>query len=513
MNRERRKGGRHKLVAIGDSLAQGFKNGGVYRTDLSFPALIARCMGKKTVFDTPSFVGQAGIPINLEVLVRGLSDEFGDKIPRRRYPAVMMHLYRTLRRIKNYWEREENHKGRGRDLPYHNQGVWGFAANDTWLMTEQGCQSHLHQNRPAYSVFSVLPDHAMYITGRLVLNPGFNPQFSHNNQIDNVARLHSDGGVENLIVCAGHNNFVGALSSLSIRYSEPGFLDRPHHERSYTVYRPKHFEEEIRHLYTRISKLGISRVFVPTYPYLTIPPATRGVNFPHRNHNGGYFDYYTRFWIWDEDFNPEKHPHLTRDEAIELDMLADQYNQIICEQAEAFGFHVVPVHKYVHAVARRRQGLLAVRPYPPEFKDALKRHPMTSHLVTPENRVQLTTDFIRVDEETGKLIRGGIFSLDGLHPSTIGYGLIANIYMMYMQKEGVQFERPFDWDWLIEQEELISNPPALLSELRLLLRFLSMGRRERITRFGQNVLQQLLEQFDRDRKTRDAGNLFDKGNR
>ncbi len=495
---------KHKLVAIGDSMSQGFKNGGVYRTDLSFPALLARCFPPDVSFDVPSFSGQAGIPLNIEVLVRGLSEEFGDSISWSQYLPVMRNLYSTLRRIKNYWEDDDYHLNRKRDLPYHNQGVWGFAANDSWLMTEKKCREFYYQNKPRYSVFSVLPDHAMYITGRLVLNPGFDQEFENNSQIDNVVRLNDDGGVENLIVCTGHNNIAGALSALKIIYTEnDDFMSMHHYEREFTVYRPEHFEAEMRHLYEQIAVLDIPNVFVPTLPYMTIPPVTRGVNENRQHNHSGYFDYYTRFWVWDEDFDPEKHPHLTKHEAIELDQLIDRYNVIIGNLADEFGFHLVPVGKYVTAVARRRLGLNAVRPYPPEFIESLKKNPATAHLVNPDDSVRLSTDFLRVDEETRKISQGGIFSLDGLHPSTIGYGLIANVYQMVMEDAGVNFEKPLDWDFIVENETLVSDPPYLLSELRLLLRFLSMGRQERITKLGQNVLQQLLDQFGR-RKTEEV---------
>jgi hypothetical protein len=175
----------------------------------------------------------------------------------------------------------------------------------------------------------------------------------------------------------------------------------------------------------------------------------------------------------------------------------DQYNSIISNLDAEYDFHVVPVHKYVSAVARRRLGVDAVRPYPPDFIEALKRNEATSHLVTPDGKVKLSTDYLRVDEDSGKVIQGGIFSLDGLHPSTIGYGLIANIYMMAMKETGVRFEKPMDWNFIIQNETIVSNPPYLLTQLRLVLRFFSMGRQERFTRLGQNILQQLLDAFSR----------------
>ena len=40
-----------------------------------------------------------------------------------------------------------------------------------------------------------------------------------------------------------------------------------------------------------------------------------------------------------------------------------------------------------------------------------------------------------------------------------------------MQKAGVLFQKSFDWDYAISQDYLVNNPPVLLSELRLALRY------------------------------------------
>ncbi|MEX0770842.1 MAG: hypothetical protein WD035_08925 [Balneolaceae bacterium] len=487
----------HKLAVIGDSMGQGFQNGGIYRTDLSFPALLVRCFEPPTRFEVPSFSAQGGIPLNLEVLVRGLSEEFGNTLTWKHYVPAGIHLIRTLKRIKNHWEGSSRDLRVPRSEPWHNQSIWGFAAKDSWMMTEKLCRKYIRENKPQYTIFNVLPDQAMYITGRLVLNPSFKPEYQDDNQLENIRRLHEDGGVENLIVCTGHNNFVGALSALKLVYTKPDDLGASNFNRSYTVYRPEHFEKEMRGLFEKIGKLDIPNIVVPTYPYITIPPVTRGVNESKEKNHDGYFDYYTRFWIWDEDFNPNKHPHLNKNEAIELDQLVDQYNNIIRSLSKEYGFIVAPVHRYVNAVARRRLGVNTVRPFPPAFIEALKRNSMTSHLVTPEGRVKLSTDYLRIDDETHKLMQGGIFSLDGLHPSTIGYGLIANIYRMSMAEAGVKFDKPIDWDFVIESDTLVSDPPYLLAELRQLLRFLSLGRQERFVRFGKSLLQRILETFTR----------------
>lgn len=480
---------------MGDSMAQGFKNGGIYRTDLSFPAMLARAMGDAVQFDMPSFSAQAGIPINMEVLIRGLEEEMGSEITLWNSVKAGRYVYKTLKRIKSHWEGHLRPLNIERNTPFHNQGVWGFSISDCWLIDERHSQEFIRENKGRYSVFNVLPDNAMYTTARMVLNPSFNDEFETRTMVDNVLQLQKDGGIENLIICIGHNNIVGAATKLTIVMSEESDLNAPYSKRKCTVFRPKHFEQELRTLYRKIGRLKIKRVFVPTIPYVTIPPAIRGVNLDQSTPTDGYFDYYARFWIWDEDFNPEKHPHLTRADAIFLDQTVDQYNKIIQNLADEFGFITVPVGRYVRSAARRRKLPDKVYPFPDEFIRALKNNPKTSFLVDENGQPRISTDYLRIDEKTGKIDRGGIFSLDGLHPSTIGYGLIANIYKMSMEKHGVKFESSIDWNFIINNETLVTNPPLLMHDLRLLLRFLALGRQERITMFGKSVLQQVLEAF------------------
>lgn len=481
---------------MGDSLAQGFKNGGIYRTDLSFPAMLSRAMGNGSQMNLPSFSAQAGIPINMEVLIRGLEDEYGEAINLFNTVQAGHHIYYTLKRIKSYWEGQViSLKNEDQQKPYHNQAVWGFSISDSWLLNEKFCREYIRNNKPQYSVFSVLPDQAMYTTARLVLNPTFGKQFEGHSQIDNLKELSDDGGIENLIACLGHNNIVGAVTKLKIEFSEESDLNAPFNERRCTVFRPKHFEQELRILYNKLSELDVKRVFVPTIPYVTIPPAIRGVNTGDCVPGDGYFDYYARFWIWDEDFDPDKHPHLTRDDAIKLDEIVDQYNNTIKKLADEFDFVVVPVGRYVEAAARRRHLPDTISPFPEGFIKALKKNPKTSFMVNELGQPNISTDYLRINQETGKVEKGGIFSLDGLHPSTIGYGLIANIYKMSMEKHGVKFENEIDWDFVIENETLVTDPPKLLHNLRLLLRFLALGRQEKLMVFGKGLLQEMVEVF------------------
>ncbi len=486
----------HKLAVIGDSVSQGFQNGGVYRTDLSFPSFLARCFEPEPEFDLPLFTAQGGIPLNLEVLARGLSDEFGESLSWSEYLPALKHLYTTLTRIKNHWEGNRMSLAADQPTPYHNQSLWGFAMNDAWIVTEEMSREVIESEPESFSIFNFLPLHAMYITARLVLNPTLGEKFARHSQIDNIRYLQEHGGIENLIVCMGHNNVIGAVTDLRFEYSEEEDLDKRPYERGYTVYRPEHFRREFEQLAERVSQIGAQRVITQTIPYVTIPPVTRGVNEdPSRPHEGGYFDYYTRFWIWDSDFDPGRHPYLSKEEAIALDQSVDEYNQIIRETAERYGWIVVPLNRYVSAYARRRRGGPPKIKYPPDFREAMLRNPATRQLVDDRERPRLSTEYLRTDPETGNVNRGGIFSLDGIHPTTIGYGLIAHLYRQTMEREGVQFGRPLDWDRIIASDTLVTDPPAMLGELRSLLRFLSLGRNRKVSMLKEGLLDQLLSLF------------------
>lgn len=487
-----KKEAKHKLVVVGDSLSQGFNNGGIYRTDVNFPSFLHRCFDPKPDFEQPSFTAQAGIPLNLEVLVRGLSEEFGDEITWKEYLPAASHMVRTLKRIKKYWEGGIKDLAIDKAFPYHNQSIWGFNISDSWIVNEKNSRHHIETNPERFTVFDMLPEHAKFTTARLVLNPALRSDFETHSQFDNAQILAEDGGIENLIVCLGHNNMIAAITDLKLIWSEEENLEVFPGQRTHTVYRPEHFEQQYRKMAERVSKLDAQRVFVPTLPYVTIPPVCRGVNSDLSSKRLGYFDYYTRFWIWDEDFDPDKHPYITKDEAIQLDLTMDEYNDIIKKVANEYGWHVVPMAKNVAGMARRRLGGELVRDFPKGLADALRDQESTAHLVDENGDVRLSTDYIRLDKNK-KLYKGGIFSLDGLHPTTIGYGLMANVYLKTMAKAGVKFQSSIDWKEVVAEDSLVSDPPKLLAELRYVLRFLAMGNQERFLNFSKNILGQAME--------------------
>jgi hypothetical protein len=74
----------------------------------------------------------------------------------------------------------------------------------------------------------------------------------------------------------------------------------------------------------------------------------------------------------------------------------------------------------------------------------------------------------------GGRVTGGLFALDGVHPTTIGYGIVAQEIINIMQLAGVQFlmgdgktvrRGPVlvDFDRLIREDSLISKPPTSIA--------------------------------------------------
>jgi hypothetical protein len=68
----------------------------------------------------------------------------------------------------------------------------------------------------------------------------------------------------------------------------------------------------------------------------------------------------------------------------------------------------------------------------------------------------------------GSLESGGIFSLDGVHATPIGQGLLALEYLKVMQAAGVRDADPsaLDWPGIVASDSLYQRPLRIMSEFR-----------------------------------------------
>ena len=195
----------------------------------------------------------------------------------------------------------------------------------------------------------------------------------------------------------------------------------------------------------KLQTIRAQRVVLATVPHVTIAPLARGVN-PHNRARSGepgsrYFPYYTDPWIDDDDFRPTKHRHLTHQQARAIDSAIDQYNATITERSVTAGsagrdWYVLDLCGLLDSLAYRR------------FDDdpqAAKRNDWVPYEL-PQPIADLDTRFFRSDENGRR--QGGLFGLDGIHPSISGYGIIAQEVLDVLAVAGIP-STPIDFAALL----------------------------------------------------------------
>lgn len=436
-----------KLVAIGDSLTQGFASGSICNTDLSYPALIANCMGlDATTFRRPNFRGAGGLPFNIEWLARRLEQKYGHSMHLFSWLRSIPTIQSTLDEVEDYWER-----GRGampeRATLYHNLAVFGFEVRDAYDLTAGQCKRQFAGGKDD---FLAVPSESRARTAYRVLNPSQDPALDGKTQLTVAEAIsESEDGIENLILFLGANNCLGTV--LELRYSELNSFDGSAFS-DYTIWHPKVFEKDYGELVQQVAQLNPKNVFVATVPHVTIPPLTRGImNDRGRLPDGQkYFDYYTRFWIKDKSFDPDRDPFLSGKQAENIDDYIDQYNASIRGFADEFeNWHVVDLTSVLDDLAIRRNHGKPKRKLPDEISD-------------------LGVRFFELEPGHTVNAGSGIFSLDGIHPTTCGYGIIADEFMKVMRAADANIAatmRPLDWREIRAMDTLVSAPPYTLDDM------------------------------------------------
>ncbi|HEX2356163.1 MAG TPA: hypothetical protein VHI50_06845, partial [Micromonosporaceae bacterium] len=207
-------------------------------------------------------------------------------------------------------------------------------------------------------------------------------------------------------------------------------------------------------------------------PHVTIAPIARGIG-DKVEVGSRYFPYYTRPWIPEARFNPEQDPHITAPMARAVDAAIDMYNDAIqntVEQARtgsdgtARDWYLLDIAGLLDRLASRRY-----------IKDVNARpgwwtpYPLPARLTTLDPVPD--SQFLTGNAKGGRAT-GGLFSLDGVHPTTIGYGIIAQEMINIVRLADVEFFHGkgaprsdpvnVDFDGLILRDTLISRPPQNL---------------------------------------------------
>lgn len=449
---------KHRLVVIGDSLSHGFQSGAVFNTELSYPAIIAHELGWFQQFRYPKYAHLGGLPLNLEVLLRRAERRFGLEISGwREIRQAAADVWQLMDDIETYWERGDGNVLSSNGEINHCLAVYGWDLRDALALTSHECQKAL---KPAKN--NLIKQAVQNASERAALR--VYPAASNANlTFFSAARaLAADGGIETLIVFLGANNALQTVTRLDVVWSKnPGF-DDPAVKANYTVWQPSHFKRELNRVVAEVRKIGARRVIWCTVPHVTVAPIARGVD-----HKKGtpYFDYYTRPWISDADFDRRTDKHLTGEEVRAVDAAIDMYNDaitaVVCAERTSSDWYLFDVSGLMDRLAHRRY-----------IEDGLARPNWWTEYQLPAALQALTpkvdSQFLTADGAGGRRT-GGLFSLDGVHPTTVGYGIIAQELIKVMCHAGVVFndeegnprQGPVEVDFnrLIQADTLVKSPP------------------------------------------------------
>ncbi|WP_206680010.1 hypothetical protein [Aeromicrobium phoceense] len=485
---------RHRLVTVGDSLVQGFMSGAIHRTDLSWPAIIAFELGLSAEeFTFPTYewpTGPGGLPVDLERLAREFDRRFGSGLDLLEAVRAAPWLRDRMDDMEDHWERGAGSREPEDGSPFHNTGVHSWDVLDPVVTTEARVErllatkpsddflAQLVEHHPARAAWPILHRASGGDSGRTVL--------------DSVADLAAGEGVETLVVALGSNNALGTVVSLDIAWTPDSYAEMTLEQRRDTragsnLWRPSAFRADWADLVARLRTIEAQHVVVTTIPSVTIAPLARGTHEKVRP-DSRYFPYYTRPWITDEDFDPRHDPHLTEDDVRAIDSAIDAYNETIIASVRAaredgLDWYLFDMGGLLDRLATRRY-----------VESPWARPAWWEQYELPAALQRLdpvpTTRFFRAGPE-GRT-DGGLFSLDGVHPTTIGYGILAQEVIRVLRLAGVEFfDRhgkrradpiEIDFDRLLREDTLVSDPPASITSTLGLLGWLD-GRLGWVTRF------------------------------
>jgi hypothetical protein len=463
---------RHRLVTIGDSLTHGFQSGAIFHTDLSYPAIIAHELGWADHFRYPTYNGFGGLPLNIEQLLRDLESRFGQVVSWWETPSALLHIRHLMDQVEDYWERGPGNVVPATTAINHNLAVFGWDLRDALAKSASVCAKRI--GTPRDDVLGQFVEHAGERAARRVLPipPAGSDTLT---QLTAAAQLGSDSGgtnpkhgIETLVVFLGANNALRSVVDLRLVWSEKGYDDLDRKE-GFTVWRPRHFEAELRQVAAQVREIKARHVIWCTVPHVTIAPISRGVAGKVAP-GSPYFPFYTRPWISDRDFDPTQDPHLTGKQAQAIDGAIDQYNYAIAEevrQARTAGqdWYLLETVALLDRLGSRRyiEDPLAR----PSWWQPYPLPPALQSLTPVPNSHFLATDGTRRTD-------GGLFSLDGVHPTTIAYGILAQEVINLMRQAGIGFFRPdgvtsrpdpvlVDFERLLRRDTLVNSPPGILT--------------------------------------------------
>ncbi|MBV9546671.1 MAG: hypothetical protein JOY61_20070 [Chloroflexi bacterium] len=455
----------NRLVAIGDSLTHGFQSDAIFNTDWSYPAVIARELGWYDSFRHPEYIGFGGLPLNIEFLVREIEQRFGAAINWWQLGSAVFFVYGILSQIRNYWEH-----GAGANVPttagiMHNLAVSGYDVRDVISRTADFERQSM--TTPTDPLLKPMVQNAGELMALYVLNSAV----SNNQSLSPVQAAAALGqqGIETLTIFIGANNALRTVVDLALHWSQaPDYSDLAK-KSAFNIWNPLHFASEYDELASAVWDVNAQHVIWCTVPHVTIAPIAHGIGSKVAP-GSRYFPYYTRPWIADQQFDPTTDQAITANQARAVDSAIDQYNDGIVAVVE-YGRNngrdwlLLDIAGLLDRLAARRY-LLDPAARPKWWTPYTLPAPVAALSPRPDSQFFAANMNGRV--------QGGLFSLDGVHGTTITYAILAQEFINVMLGAGVKFlqadgvsARPgpitIDFAAMIGRDTLISDPPKSLS--------------------------------------------------
>lgn len=485
----------NRLVTIGDSITQGFMSAAIFRTDLSWPAVVAHELGlrpgvgfRHPIYEPPA--GPGGLPLDLERLVRGLEQRVGERLDWYETLRALRYVRNRMDDIEDFWERGPGLTLAPTTAPYHNLAVYGADLLDTLLLDADVIARRLAEATRDQLVMQVV-EHDNDRAWRTVLESCRAPDGAARTVLDAARAMGEEGtdagdgaGIETLVVLLGANHALGSVVSLDVRWTPDDYLDvtprrRLESKEAHNAWQPAHFAAEWDLLVTALRRIRARHVIVATVPQVTIAPVARGWR-AKATRGSRYFPYYVRPWVDDDDFDVDRDAHLTEQDARTIDSAIDAYNTTIVQSVrearqEGRDWYLFDLGALLDSMATKRY-----------IEDPAARPPWWEPYQLPAELAAMSpvpsTRFF-ASGPTGRT-EGGFFSLDGVHPTTIGYGVIAREVVRIMDRlAGVEFRTPLgvvrppgsvdvDFARVLASDTLNTRPPQMLSSTLSLIGWL-----------------------------------------
>ena len=475
-----------RIFTIGDSISQGFRSGGTAFSEHAYSTYIAQAL-QETSYRRLQWPG-IKLKIDLEGMVKMLENKFGNDISALEWLPILGAISEFQDRSEDYYERGEGAMGRPAPNYAHdftdNCAVEGMRVADAWEVTPRLCLKKVSADQDsAKDNFGIaMASSPFYRAAYKVLNPQSSDKYLDYSAIKWLKQIAATEGVENAIVFLGANNALGTIFKLQL---EPGDLTPGEsktfgsrttagkEEDRYTLWHPLAFEHDYRLLVSKIieamqeNKKADWKIYLGTVPLVTIAAMIEGfgeerlVDDPRvpagtAQKRFRYYQYYKYYGV-NESTALQTGKVMKFRDALFIDKVIINFNKSIEKIAREMNgqigrkaFVVVDISNVLADMAWKRNSGMPSYQYPEELR----------WLFPPIN-----TKFYDVNSN-GDIVDGGIFSLDGIHPTVIGQGIIASEFLKSMIANGsAPSEAALNWAAIIKDDKLRQEPLKIINSL------------------------------------------------